>query len=231
MTALTVPSKFGGGASFDVTDTTTNQGGGGIGASSTQLYLSTDAILGANDLLLNGSRAVPALMAGASSSGSTTVTIPASLASGTYYFFAKADGPNAVSEVKENNNTLLKVVSIGPDLAESSLSLPSAVKAGSPVQAGETVTNRGGGDAGPSVVRFYVSTNLTLDAGDIPLAATRSVSSLAPGATSAGSSTITIPAGTVPGSYYLLAKADADGTVDETVETNNTAARGFQLTN
>jgi len=96
---------------------------------------------------------------------------------------------------------------------------------------GAAVTNRGGGDAGPSVVRFYVSTNLTLDAGDIPLVATRSVSSLAPGGSSAGSSTITIPSGTAPGSYYLLAKTDADGTVDETVETNNTAARGFQLTN
>ena len=43
------------------------------------------------DVLLDGSRAVPDLAAGASSAGSTSVTIPAGNAAGTFYLIAKAD--------------------------------------------------------------------------------------------------------------------------------------------
>jgi subtilase family serine protease len=38
-----------------------------------------------------------------------------------------------------------------------------------------------------------------------------------------------IPAGTALGFYYMLAKADADGAVAETSESNNVTARGFQV--
>jgi subtilase family serine protease len=44
---------------------------------------------------------------------------------------------------------------------------------------------------------------------------------LASGATSAGSTSVTIPAGTAPGAYYILARADATGAVAESSETNN----------
>jgi len=60
-------------------------------------------VLDASDVPL-GSRAVPALAAGASNSGSTAVTIPTGTASGTYYILAVADADNVVVETGENNN-------------------------------------------------------------------------------------------------------------------------------
>ena len=84
----------------------------------------------------------------------------------------------------------------------------------------DTVTNRGGGEAGPFVVRYYLSTNYTLDAGD-QLLAERSINSLGPGATSIASTSMTVPAGTAPGYHYLIARVDAGGAVVESSETNN----------
>src|SRR5207245_1646118 len=110
-----------------------NQGGGSVGGSLTQFYLSTDALLSSNDILLDGSHIVPGLNAGDSSTGSTSVTIPAGLTPGSYYFFAKADNSNAVAETQENNNTLLKLVTVGPDLIVLSISTAPTARAGSVV--------------------------------------------------------------------------------------------------
>jgi subtilisin family serine protease len=230
ITSLTVPSKLGAGT-FTITDTTKNQGSADVGPSTTTYYLSTDAALSANDWVLNGTRSVPLLHAGESSTGSTPVTIPGGLASGSYYFIAKTDGTNVVTETQESNNTSTKLVTLGPDLVDLSLSMPFSLKAGSTFNASETVTNQGGGDAAPSMLRFYLSTNATLDSGDTDLNAARSIPALAAGSSNTGPTSITIPAGTVPGFYYVLAKADSDGVVDESSETNNLALRGVQVTN
>jgi subtilisin family serine protease/uncharacterized membrane protein len=230
ITSLTVPSKLGAGT-FTITDTTKNQGSAEVGSSTTTFYLSTDSTVSANDWVLGGSRSVLSLHAGESSTGSTQVTIPGGLASGSYYFIAKADGANVVTETQESNNTSIKLVTVGPDLVDLSLSMPFSLKSGSTFNASETVTNQGGGDAAPSVLKFYLSTNSTLDAGDTYLDAARSIPALAAGSSSTGSTAVTIPAGTTPGFYYVFAKADADGVIDESSETNNFALRGVQVTN
>ena len=74
------------------------------GASATRYYLSLDAVKSAGDMLLTGSRAVPALAAGASHSGTVTVTIPAATPPNTYFLLACADAPNTVVETNETNN-------------------------------------------------------------------------------------------------------------------------------
>jgi len=86
----------------------------------------------------------------------------------------------------------------------------------------DTTTNIGGGDAPPTSVAFYLSTNFIFDAGDTPLGATRSVPALASGATSSVQTTATIPAGTPAGTYYVFAKVDPSEAVFETQESNNT---------
>ena len=73
------------GTTFPVTDTVKNLGPGASGASTTRYYLSLDAVKGAGDMLLAGSRAVPALAAEASHSGTVTVTIPAATPVNTYF--------------------------------------------------------------------------------------------------------------------------------------------------
>lgn len=78
----------------------------------TQLYLSTNSTLDPSDILI-GSREMPALAAGTSSSGSTTVTIPQGTASGTWYIIAKADAGGVVIEISESNNTYGRSIKIG----------------------------------------------------------------------------------------------------------------------
>jgi subtilase family serine protease len=229
ISALSFPAKVGAGAFATVTDTITNQGGADVASSVTQYYLSTDAQLTAGDTLLAATRDVPAIAAGQASTGSTSLFIPGTMAIGSYYLFAKADSANAVPETLEANNTALKLVTIGPDLVVAGLSVASPARAGVTVLVSDNTTNQGGGDAAASTIRYYLSANYALDAGDILLAGSRAVPVLAGGATSTGGTQVMIPAGTAPGFYYMLAKADADGTVAETSESNNVTARGFQV--
>jgi subtilase family serine protease len=229
VSALSFPAKVGAGATAIVTDTIMNQGGADVASSSTQYYLSTDAQLTATDTLLSGTRDVPALSAGQASTGSASLIIPSSMAIGSYYLIAKADAGSAVPETSEANNTALKLVTIGPDLVVSGLGVASPARAGMTVLVTDNLTNQGGGDAGASTIRFYLSTNYTLEAGDILLDGSRAVPPLAGGVMSAGGTQVMIPAGTAPGFYFMLAKADADGSVAETSETNNLTPRGFQV--
>jgi subtilase family serine protease len=219
VSALGVPSTAGAGTAITVTDTTANQGSAPAAASTTALYLSTNSVLDASDVLL-GSRAVPALAAGASSSGATAIAIPAATAAGTYFVLARADADDAVGETSEGNNTSVRVLQVGPDLIDATWSIPGAVTAGVPITVSDTVKNQGGGAADASTTRFYLSANALFDAADVPLGS-RPVPALAPGATSTASTALTVPAGTPAGSYYLLIVADADGAVAETQEGND----------
>jgi subtilase family serine protease len=225
--SLTAPPLAGAGASISVTDTTRNQGGAPAAASATRLYLSTNTLLDAADTLL-GSRAVPALAAGANSSGSTSVTIPPGTAVGGYYVLAQADGDGAVAETIETNNLNFVAVVVGPDLVVQSLTGPAGAGSGTSITVNDTTRNQGGGAASASSTRFYLSSNAALDALDTLLGA-RAVPGLAAAGSSAASTTLAIPASIASGSYYLLAQADADGAVAETSEANNVAAASILI--
>ena len=54
------------------------------------------------------------LTAGASSAGSTSVTIPSAIATGAYYIIALADDGNVVTESNETNNKKTKAIIINP---------------------------------------------------------------------------------------------------------------------
>ena len=219
VSAISIPTN---GATIVVNDTTTNIGAGAVAASTTRFYLSRDTILDGSDTPLSGGRAVPALASGASSSGSTTLSLPPT-GVGAYYVIAKADADNAVVETQETNNTAARALTVGPDLIVTSVVLPFGIAAGATVMVTDIVQNAGGDPAGASTTKFYLSTNLDLDAGDVLLAGSRAVPPLAAGASSSGSTAITIPAGTIPGRYYyVIAVADANGAVAEGQENNNT---------
>lgn len=229
ITALTMPLKAGAATSIPVSDTTKNQGAATVGASTTRFFLSVNFQLDASDVVLAGARAVPALAPGAISTGTTTVTIPAGVATGAYFVIAVADADGVVAETQEANNTAARSLAIGPDLTVSAMSVPYAITAGATVLAAETVVNQGAGAAGASMTRFYLSSNISLDASDVVLAGSRAVPALAAGASSAGTTTVTIPAGTPAGTYYLFVKADGDATVVESQEGNNVNWRVVQV--
>jgi subtilase family serine protease len=231
VTTMTVPLKAAAGSSIVVTETTVNQGGGTSTPSVTRFYLSADGSIGAGDTLLEGSRTVPGLAPGAASTASTTVLIPEGAAPGTHYLIAKADADNAVAETLETNNTRSHSMSVGPDLVVASVTVSATtVAAGSAVNVTDTVTNQGAGAASASVTRFYLSQNIVLDGGDISLAASRAVPDIAGGASNSGTTSVTIPASTSPGSYFLLSIADGYNSVTEYLETNNAAPRAIQVT-
>jgi subtilase family serine protease len=92
--------------------------------------------------------------------------------------------------------------------------------AGSTITVTDGIKNVGGGTAGPSATRFYLSTNASFDASDMPLDA-RPVGTLDPGATDSGSTVLALPADLATATYFLIAVADGDAQVPETNEANN----------
>jgi subtilase family serine protease len=223
ITALSAPTTVSPGQNVVITDTTKNIGGGLADPSVTQFYLSLNTTVEATDTLL-GSRSVPALSAGASSAGSTSVTIPEGTAAGNWYIVAKADGEEVVAETSETNNTYAWLIKTGPDLDITSLSTPTTASAGQSIVITDTTKNMGGGVAESSVTQFYLSTDSTIDGSDV-LLGSRSVQALTAGASSAGSTSVTIPEGTAAGNWYIVAKADGEEVVVETSEINNTYTR------
>jgi subtilase family serine protease len=151
----------------------------------------------AGDILLTGTRAVPSLAAGATSQGLVTVTIPSTTPLNTYTLLVCADDLAAVAESNEGNNC--SVASSGtvtvtrPDLAEITVTMTPS----SPVQAPGTTfsvtdtTQNFGAASGPSTTRYYLSLDVTKNAGDTLLTGSRSVPGLATFVTHSG--TVTVP--------------------------------------
>ena len=223
VSALSAPGTAGAGRTFTVTETTKNQGAGDAGGSTTRFYLSTDSLVDGGDELL-GSRMVPPLAAGATDAAATTLTVPADTTTGTYYVIGQADSANAIAETSETNNRRASsAVRIGPDLVVSAVTAPATAAAGSTFTVTETTKNQGDGDSEGSTTRFYLSTNSTFDGGDKVLG-TRVVAPLAADASDTATTSLTLPADTTAGSYYVIAQADAANGVVETFENNNTRA-------
>jgi hypothetical protein len=109
------PATIAIGASFPVTDTVQNNGTASAAASTTRYYLSTNGSKsGARQL--NGSRSVPSLAAGATSSGTVSVMVSSGSATGTYYLLACADDTLVISEANEGKNCKASTgqVTVGP---------------------------------------------------------------------------------------------------------------------
>ncbi len=223
---ITAPSKAYPGSVITVGDSTVNSGAAAP-ASTTGIFLSANTGLDAGDLLL-GVRDVPPLGTGATSTGEVAVTLPIDLVAGTYYLIAVADAAGAVEEVNEGNNTRYKSLTIGPDLTVPQLTVPSSAAAGTTIVVNETTKNLGSA-AVASTTYYYLSTDATVGAGDT-LLGSRTVPPLGVNETSAASVSLTIPAATVPGTYYVIAQSDGDGAVIELVETNNLKSRTISIT-
>jgi subtilase family serine protease len=110
--AFSMPFSVAAGSTVTISDSVKNIGAATAAASVIRFYLSPNAVLDADDQVL-GSRAVPALAAGATSSGTTSIVIPGGL-SGNYYLFAVADGTSVVAEASETNNGFVRLVQITP---------------------------------------------------------------------------------------------------------------------
>ncbi len=232
MTSLTgAPASVAAGGSFSLTNTVAAAStGGNAGAFTVGFYLSTDSVITTADSSI-GTRAVTSLAAGGTSSATTTVTVPASLAAGSYYVGAIADSANQVIESNESNNSIVgtQIQVLKPDLTVTSLTgAPATAALGSTFSVSSTVANAAGGAAsGAFTVGFYLSADSVITTSDTSIGS-RSVTSLAAGATSTAATTVTVPAGLAPGTYYLGAIADSANQISESNEANN-AILGSQI--
>ncbi len=225
VSTVTAPATAVAGGTIGVSDTTKNQGGGSSAISTTRFYLSTNSVLDGSDQLI-GSRSVQLLASGASASFTTPLTVPATATGGTYYVIAQADGASQVPETTETNNTKYSAaIKVGPDLMVSAMSAPASAAAGGTISVTDTTKNQGAGTAGASSTGFYLSANASVGPGD-EFIGSRSLGELASNGTSTASTPLQIPAGTLPGSYYVVGRADWNGNVAETSDTNNDRSSG-----
>jgi hypothetical protein len=227
------------GGSFPVTDTVQNQGAAGAGASTTRYYASLDIVKSGDDVLLTGSRSVPALAVSATSTGTVTVTVPGSTPPNTYFLLACADDTTVVAESNEGNNCIASATTVQvqgggggqPDLVVTAISNPpSSAARTTKLSVTDTTRNQGTADALATKTRYYLSLDTTRGPGDKRLKGARSVPALVAGASSTGTRLVTVPGTTQLGTYFLLACADDRKVVVESDETNNCRASSTQVT-
>lgn len=135
----------------------------------------------------------------------------------------------------------------GPDLIITTLTAPSSASAGGSIYVSNSVKNQGDQPAQVSRVGFYLSlnnnpsidpTDVLIGSRDVPKPANppcpwrwcrsgeTGAEGLSPGETSSDNTRLTIPLSTAQGTYYIKAKADYQGVIEESDETNNILASG-----
>jgi subtilase family serine protease len=190
-------------------------------------YLSTDSIPDNTDLVL-GEYSGYTLSSGSSSNPSSDIIISNSIPDGYYYFIYHVDTDSLLSETNELNNIIaipfyLKKPYADLDLQNYATNNPTLLTTATTYNFSFTSSIRNIGEtaASSSIVRFYISTDTIIDAGDLVLG-TSSGSSLNPALTYTNRTisninNISLP----PGNYYMIHFVDPNNTVIELNESNN----------
>jgi hypothetical protein len=216
------------GSALPVTNAVQNQGNQSAGSFAVGFSLSLNSTYGdADDVPIATTRSVKSLAASSTNTVTTNLAIPGTTIGGSYFVCSKADTGNAVSETDETNNTLCSSTQVtvpNADLIMTALTPKStSVTRGSSFSLSNTVKNQGSGGSPAFVIQFVLTSNSIIgDADDILLVPQRIVNGLPVGGSSAATTTITVPASTPPGTYYVGAIADWTNAVTESNESNNT---------
>ena len=202
------------GATFTLRARVLNQGGAESGATTVRYYRSSDATITTSDTEV-GTTAVSSVAAAGVNTQSPTLTAPS--AAGDYYYGACVDAVSGESDTANNCSNALSVTVEFPDLT---VNTPS-VSGNNPTVGGSftlnaTVRNRGTGESGASMLRFYQSTDTTITTSDTELG-TDSVNGLSGYRGSSHSIDLTAPS--AAGDYYYGACVDT--VVGESDTTNN----------
>ncbi|MDH4285893.1 MAG: hypothetical protein OEV26_00515, partial [Gallionella sp.] len=241
MTALTMSANsVAAGNSLTVNDTMSNAGTSAMTVSSSYVYyyLSADNVITTADTRIGYRLVNGAVAAGGTSAATLTpVTIPSTVAAGSYYIGAIADATNVQTETNEGNNTMLttsgsptvgKLVVTAPavDLTMTALTMSAnSVVAGNSLTVNDTLTNAGTSamTVSSSYVYYYLSADNVITTADTRIGYRLVNGAVAAGGTSAATLTpVTIPSTVAPGTYYIGAIADALNVQPETNEGNNT---------
>ena len=225
--SVSVLSVTSSGSAIKVTNTAKNVGGAAVAMSTTtQFFLAPptgQVPPGASPL---GSRTVGPLDPGAEDQATTDLTLPAT-ATGNYTIVARVDATGVLAETSETNNEKSTPFAVGVDLVVSALVNVSGTSgAGLPISnVTATILNQGANASAASTTAFFLSATTSIDATAVSIG-TQAVPALEPNATSAVPTSLTIPAATTPGAYFIIAKANGGTSpIAETSVNNNTRAR------
>jgi len=217
-------SSFNAGSTGSVSYIINNLGGLTGNASSVGLYLSKNNYLDTNDVLI-GNYYEGLLNGNTNASKNTSITIPLSTATGSYYIIVAADYTNAVVESNENNNySIYSIYVYGSniDLQVNSIGVGQNVTANGFCRVSCNYVNNGTNKSDSSRIGYYLSKNTTLDTSDIFLG-DLPISLLNANSTLQTLNNLLIPSTVTTDSYYLLVIADYLGYVTESNEINNIA--------
>ncbi len=195
-----------------------NIGDSSAGSTTLRYYQSNDATISSRDSQVGTDR-VGTVQPGRNSPQSTPVTAPSS--PGTYYYGACVDAVAGESDMTNNCSSALWVVigrQTSPDLVVRKMdrSGSGSVLVGQRFNLQAQVENIGDGQSTTTTLRFYRSSDASINTRDVPERTAR-VGTVQPGRNSPQSAPVTAPSS--PGTYYYGACVDA--VAGESNTTNN----------
>ena len=198
-------------------------------------YLSADPYYDQSDQLLK-QRALPMLGSQAEVTLTDSLILPGTV-KGNYYIMIVADPMGSISENQEDNNSSflrVKITDPLPDLQiKGARSCNRHFVAGESASIDFTVFNRGtryaGGLNKPIEVKAFLSANTELETGDVFLDSII-LDSILVDSIYSFSMNCDLPATVSTGKYFVLLHIDAARQVEESYESNNTAARVIFVT-
>ena len=197
-------SSPGPGASFTLSATVRNQGGGRSASTTLRYYLSTDQTITTGDTEIETDY-VTRLDPSETSDERAYLNAPSS--EGTYYYGACVESVTGESDTGNNCSSAVTVTVSGSDLIVESPSVSeSSPKAGASFRLDATVRNQGGSRSASTTLRYYLSTDVTINTNDQEVD-TDYVSRLAPSESSDESAYLRAPSSA--GTYYYGACVEA----------------------
>jgi trimeric autotransporter adhesin len=195
-------------------------------------YLSADTIIDAGDTLM---QSMILSLAGNSGSAMSASSLLPSGFTGNYYLILSFDENNTIAELSENNNVAFLPLNIQQKTSDFSIASFSSAVGSLSAAATSTITysvqNTGNFYATNVSAACYLSADANFDGGDTYLNSSV-IPWLYPNYPGTPASmNITIPAGTLTGSYYLLMVADHVAGIAETDESNNVSAIPLVISN
>ena len=207
---------------FTLSATVRNQGDEDADSTTLRYYRSTDSTISTSDTEFDTDD-VSRLRPDRTSDESVRLDAPSD--AGTYYFGACVDSVSDESNTQNNCSDGVAVTVLGVDLVVHSVSASETrVELNGDFDFSATVENQGDGEADSSTLRYYRSTDSTINTSDTELT-TDSVSSLDPDETSDESEELYPP--TTAGTYYYGVCVD---TVSGESDTQNNCSTGVEIT-
>jgi subtilase family serine protease len=200
-------------------------------ASYTNYYLSSDQLLGNDDIYLS-TYFTPEIAGESSYYMSSNVTIPFETLTGTYYILFYADAQNIINETNEDNIVAkaIRVTARSIDLSIRSGSVSKLMLApGEEFKVKSTIENSGNIDATFNYLGYFLSADNIFSFDDRPLGLT-SINGVGENSSATYSANLSIPSDVSAGNYYIIFVADLYNYVSETIESNNVLAKLITVT-